>query len=192
MYLSCVYWLVFLCGHVPFFLRSRTSVCSSIQSICVSSGSGSAHQLGGVQRQEPVLPDGDGDGGGSGSLRLHRAARPTAPAHRQPRPSERHRCSGAGKSRRGRGDSQAELQLSQPLLTMTKTPSSSSSSESRRPFWRRRRPTTSSKRLQSPPWTRVASGRRRAGRSSGSPTIQTPTDRRTVLKRRRTRTSHWT
>lgn len=179
----------------------------------MSSGSGSAHQPGGVQRQEPLLPDGDGDGGGSGSLRLHRAARPTAPARRQHRPAERHRCSGAGRvAASSRGlmgirwsfsptSAEAPVRTRRVRIIAESTsvdddPNSlgfsSSFSGSRLPFWQRRRPMTSSKRLQSRPWTRVASGRRRAGRSSGWPMIQTPTDRRTVLKRRRRRTSRWT
>lgn len=52
----------------------------------------SAHQPGGVQRQEPLLSDGDGNGGGPGSLRLHRPAQLAALRPEQRRgASERHR-----------------------------------------------------------------------------------------------------
>lgn len=46
--------------------------CGGVNGVSVlRSGSGSAHQPGGVQCQEQVLSDGDGDGGGA--QRHHRA-----------------------------------------------------------------------------------------------------------------------
>lgn len=80
------------------------------------SGSGFAHQPGGVQCQEQVLPYGDGDGRGPGSLRLHRPAQPSAPGHRQHGPAERHRCSCTGTNSGVDGKTQRRVRLKCPYF----------------------------------------------------------------------------